>query len=161
MEYINQLAEGDDGCFLCRYRDEPNADEEHLVLWRGARVFAVMNRFPYTAGHMLVAPYEHVDSLGGLGSETMVELMEFLRDTQQILSRAVRAQGFNIGMNIGRCAGVGLPGHLHLHIVPRWEGDTNFMPVFGGARVIPQALDTLYGRLRRMGEELELPKLKP
>jgi len=89
----------------------------------------------------------------------MCEMMEMVRDLQSVLTRAIGAHGFNVGMNIGRCAGAGLPGHLHLHVVPRWSGDTNFMSVLGDIRVIPQALDQLYERLKEVSSELQLPKL--
>lgn len=159
MEYIDALADPGDGCFLCRYRDNPNADAANMVLWRGEHSFALLNRFPYTGGHSMIAPYAHVSELGGLNSIAMVEIFRFLRDMQRILGQALRADGFNIGMNIGRCAGAGLPGHLHVHIVPRWNGDTNFMSVFGGARVIPQSLESLYSLLRQTGQEMHLPEL--
>ena len=156
MEYISGLAEGDDGCFLCRCRDGAD-DAKDLVLWRGGRALAVLNRFPYTGGHSLVAPLEHLAGPGDLDNETMLELFQMLRDCQRVLEAAVRAQGFNIGMNLGRCAGAGLPGHLHVHVVPRWSGDTNFMPVLGEASVIPVALDKLHGQLRQAARELKLP----
>ncbi len=159
MEYIASLGGDDDGCFLCSNRDLPDDDEKNLVLWRGNKTFAVMNRFPYTGGHVLVAPYDHVADLDGLDADAMVEMMRFLRDLQTILTEALRAQGFNVGMNLGRCAGAGLPGHLHLHIVPRWSGDTNFMAVFGDVRVIPESLENLYRLLRTTGDELSLPNL--
>jgi len=158
LEYIHQLAEGADGCFLCRYRDDREHDEKNLLLWRGRRSLMVLNRFPYTGGHSLVAPFEHVANLSDLDGETLCEMMEMLADAQQVLAHALRAEGFNVGMNIGRCAGAGLPGHLHVHIVPRWSGDTNFMSVFGGTRVISAALDELYRQLRQAGEELRLPR---
>jgi len=159
IEYIQSLAGDDDTCFLCRYRDEPDRDSENLLLWRGEECFAVMNRFPYTGGHMLVAPLEHVGGLEDIPCATMCEMMEMVRDLQSVLTRAIGAHGFNVGMNIGRCAGAGLPGHLHLHVVPRWSGDTNFMSVLGDIRVIPQALDQLYERLKEVSAELQLPKL--
>ena len=159
MEYIDSLTDDQDDCFLCRFRDEPADDEKNLVLWRGRRTLAVLNRFPYTAGHSMVAPLQHVGDLGDLDGETLAEMMQLLQDLQRLLTDAVRAHGFNIGMNIGRCAGAGLPGHLHAHIVPRWRGDTNFMAVFSGARVISQSLDTLYAQLRRSAEKLGLPSL--
>ncbi len=160
MAYIRSLS-GDlpDGCFLCRYRDEPEKDDENLVIWRGNRCFAVMNRFPYTGGHSLVSPMEHVPSLADLDGETMQEMMEMTRDLQEALDEAVFAHGYNVGMNIGRCAGAGLPGHLHLHIVPRWSGDTNFMPVFGDVRVVPESLEVILARLRDVSKKLGLPKL--
>jgi len=160
IEYIQSLSDDDDGCFLCRYRDDKRSkDAENLLLWRGKNCFAVMNRFPYTGGHMLVAPLEHVAGLEDLSGAVMCEMMEMVRDLQVALKRAIGAHGFNVGMNIGRCAGAGLPGHLHLHVVPRWNGDTNFMSVLGDMRVIPQALSQLHRQLRNVSSELELPKL--
>lgn len=158
LEYIQQLDEGAEGCFLCRYRDEPDNDEANLVLWRGTHCFAVLNRFPYTGGHSMVAPYAHVAGLDELDADVLREMVEMLADCQQVLAEALRAMGFNIGMNIGRCAGAGLPGHLHVHIVPRWAGDTNFMSVFGGTRVISASLETLYADLREAGRRLDLPR---
>lgn len=159
MEYIDALSEPPGACFLCRYAQEPAADERNWVLWRGTRCLAMLNRFPYTGGHSMIAPYAHVADVADLDAETMLEILRLLRDTQRILKKAVNAEGFNIGINIGRCAGAGLPGHLHVHVVPRWSGDTNFMSVFGGARVIPQSLDALYQALRRAAEDLKLPSL--
>lgn len=159
MEYINGLAVGDDACFLCRYRDLAGQDPQNYILWRGRKCFALLNRFPYTGGHSMVAPFDHVGDLAELDAAAMAEMMAMLRDLQQALGRAVHAQGFNIGINIGRCAGAGLPGHLHAHVVPRWSGDTNFMTVFGGVRVIPQSLDQVYAAVRAAAAELGLPKL--
>ncbi len=159
IEYIQSLGGDGDTCFLCRYRDEASKDSENLLLWRGEECFAVMNRFPYTGGHMLVAPLEHVSGLEDLSGAAMCEMMEMVRDLQSVLTRAIGAHGFNVGMNIGRCAGAGLPGHLHLHVVPRWNGDTNFMSVLGDIRVIPQALTQLYEQLQEASDELQLPKL--
>ncbi len=159
IEYINALSEGDDGCFLCRYRDDTGNDAGNLVLWRGKRSFAVLNRFPYTGGHSMVAPYEHAAGLDELDAETITEMMFMVRDLQKVLTHSIRAQGFNIGINVGKCAGAGLPGHLHIHIVPRWSGDTNFMAVFAAARVIPQSLEDLYAMLLESGKKLSLPKL--
>jgi ATP adenylyltransferase len=159
MKYIDALNEGaQGGCFLCRNRDE-QADEKNFVLWRGVRCFAVLNVFPYTGGHSMVAPLEHVADLADLDAACMTEMMEHVRDLQKVLARVTHAEGFNIGINVGRCAGAGLPGHLHVHIVPRWPGDTNFMSVFGDVRVIPAALEELYRQIRRAAVELKLPKL--
>jgi len=158
MEYIDALSEGAKTCFLCRYRDEPENDAKNFVLWRNRRSFAMLNLFPYTSGHGMVAPMEHVGRLEGLDDETMLELMQGLRDFKNLLTHVVRAEGFNVGLNIGRCAGAGLPGHLHVHIVPRWSGDTNFMPVLGGVRVIPQSLAKLHSHMVRAIEELHLPR---
>lgn len=159
MEYIESLSnENDEGCFLCRGRDEDD-DEKNLILWRGQHCFAVLNRFPYTGGHALVAPLAHIADLADMTGAAMGELMEMLRDLQHLLSQTINAEGFNVGINIGQCAGAGLPGHLHAHIVPRWRGDTNFMSVFGDVRVIPTSLASLYTQLTNKARELHLPKL--
>lgn len=154
MEYIRELADGHDDCFLCRYRQNPAEDVRQLVLWRRPLTMTVMNRFPYTTGHLMVAPLEHKGQLAELDEPVLTELMTSLRDAQTLLGRVVRPDGFNVGINFGRCAGAGLPGHLHLHIVPRWEGDTNFMAVLGDVRVIPRSLDELYAALRTASREL-------
>lgn len=155
MEYIDSLSDPEDnGCFLCKYSDEPQNDKKHLVVRRGQKCFAVMNRFPYTGGHMLIAPYAHVANLEDLDRDTMCELMEMTRDIQKILQAAICPQGFNIGINIGRCSGAGLPEHIHLHIVPRWSGDTNFMSVLGDVRVIPQALEKIHENLLLQAEKI-------
>jgi ATP adenylyltransferase len=158
-EYIQSLRNDDDTCFLCRCRDESHQDEANLVLWRGRRCLAVLNRYPYTGGHALVAPLEHVGHMADLDAETMLEMMEMLRDLRDALAEAVGANGFNVGINLGRCAGAGLPGHLHAHIVPRWPGDTNFISVFDDARVIPASLEALYHAIREASERLGLPRL--
>ena len=154
-EYIRSLADHqDDDCFLCRYRDQPERDRENLVLWRRSSCLAVLNRFPYTGGHALVAPLVHVPDLAGLDAPTMQEMMEMLRDLQAVLGEGLGSHGFNIGMNVGQCAGAGLPGHLHAHIVPRWNGDTNFMSVFDQIRVIPMSLESIYDALGAAADRL-------
>jgi len=115
----------------------------------------ILNRFPYTGGHVLIAPYEHIPDLAGLPIATMTELMEMTRDIQLVTQHAINPQGFNIGMNLGRCSGAGLPGHLHIHVVPRWDGDTNFMSSLGNVRVIPEFLEKTYDRFRTATEELK------
>ena len=155
MEYIAGLSAPEGECFLCSTRNaEPNDDRKNLLLWRGDSCICILNRFPYTGGHTLIAPYDHVGDLSDLPIATMTELMEMLRDIQQVMNHTINPHGFNIGINIGRCAGAGLPGHLHIHIVPRWDGDTNFMPVFGDVRVIPEFLETTYDRFRQATDEL-------
>ena len=140
MDYINGLAGDDHGCFLCEYRDAPDRDAENFVLWRSGATLVLLNRFPYTNGHVLLAPTVHAAKLEEIPGDVLCELALRTRDAQRVLRGALSPQGFNIGLNIGRCAGAGLPGHLHYHIVPRWNGDTNFMSVVGDARVIPQEL---------------------
>ena len=145
MQYIQNVLE--DGCFLCRAWESDN-DPDNLVLWRGQRAFVILNRFPYSNGHLMVATVRHGQELTGLEDRELLELMQATARMQRVLEEVVRAQGFNIGFNLGRVAGAGLADHLHLHIVPRWEGDTNFMPVLGQVKVIPQALEELYHKLK-------------
>jgi ATP adenylyltransferase len=157
IEYIHTLAEPDQGCFLCRARDQTDRDEDNLLLWRTPRCLVVMNRFPYTAGHLLIAPAGHVASMDDVAREVSGEMMELTRDCLNLLRRTIHAEGFNVGINIGRCAGAGLPDHLHLHVVPRWGGDTNFMAVLGDIRVVAQSLKELRQQLLRAGAEQGLP----
>ena len=153
MKYINDLNNPQD-CFLCRYAEDPANDPENLILWRTGLTLTCLNRFPYTNGHLLVAPAAHKASLQELSETEMLELMQMLTRAQRTLAKAVKPQGFNVGLNLGRCAGAGLPGHLHFHIVPRWEGDTNFMAVTGEVRVIPQDLDDSYQLLKTAAANL-------
>jgi len=160
MAYIETLAERDkDSCFLCDYWNEPHRDAENHVLWRTKRSFVVMNLYPYSNGHMLICPAAHKATMDELDADEMLEMMRLTRDVHKVLARAVNAQGANVGMNFGHCAGAGLPDHLHVHVVPRWAGDTNFMTVLGDVRVIPQALDAVYNRMREVADELNLPSL--
>jgi ATP adenylyltransferase len=142
------LTGADRDCFLCRaaadYRDGPLVDRRLLVAGRAAHAVVVLNRFPYNNGHLLVAPRRHVGPLGELSRDEHVECMEWLVRLTEVLSDRLRAEGFNIGLNLGRVAGAGLPGHLHWHLVPRWNGDHNFMTATAGTRVIPQSLDALW-----------------
>lgn len=149
MEYIHQLNEPEGSCFLCTARDNPQDDDRNFVLVRGKHSFIILNRFPYSNGHMLIAPNLHSGDLSMIDDETMLEMMLFLRDMKHLLSCAIGAQGFNVGLNLNHCAGAGLPDHLHMHIVPRWMGDTNFMSVLDGVRVIPEAIDKTYKKLRK------------
>ncbi len=162
--YLKSLGEKEknpagSGCFLCDYWAHPRQDAENLVLWRTGRCLALFNRFPYTGGHLLIAPAEHIRSMEEMGEQTMLEMMQLARDAQKVLTEAIHPQGFNIGINIQRCAGAGLPDHIHMHLVPRWEGDTNFMAVTGQVRVISQALEELYGQLREISQKLDLPNV--
>lgn len=149
LAYIKSAHEApsDAGCFLCRYRDD-DADEENLVVARGPRVFVVLNRFPYNNGHLLIAPLAHKGELSDVEDPEHLDAMRQLGRMVEICRRVLNADGFNIGLNLGRPAGAGLPGHLHWHLVPRWNGDTNFMTVVDDVRVISQSLKALYGLLR-------------
>lgn len=156
MEYIDSLSTPDDGCFLCHYHEHPENDAEQLVVRRSQRGMVLLNRFPYSNGHMLITPYEHVGSFEQLPDETLLELMQLTRDTKLVLEKAFNAQGFNVGINIGHCAGAGLPDHIHIHIVPRWAGDTNYMAVIGDVKVMPMALVRSYERFVEVAGELGL-----
>jgi ATP adenylyltransferase len=122
-------------------------DRAYLVLTRRKNAFLMMNRYPYTVGHLMAVPYRKVGELGALGENEVAELFSLVVRGQTILRKVMKAQGFNIGMNIGECAGAGVPDHLHIHIVPRWSGDTNFMPMLSGTRVISESLQNLYEKL--------------
>ncbi len=136
----------DTGCFLCRGLAAADDRQHHIVL-RTARSAVVLNRFPYNNGHLLVAPLAHKGRLDELSDGELLDLQVTLRRMIAVLDRAMKPDGYNVGLNLGKVAGAGLPGHLHWHIVPRWNGDTNFMPVLADVKVIPQSLDTLYDLL--------------
>lgn len=147
MTYINGIGNSG-GCFLCAARDSKD-DRGAMVFLRRPHAFAVLNRFPYNNGHTLVVPEPHVGSLADLGDAELLALMTLSRDVMAVLDRLLKPDGYNVGFNFGRTAGAGLPEHLHLHIVPRWNGDTNFMPVLGETKVIPQALEDVYDRIAK------------
>ncbi len=153
MKYISEMGNSDD-CFLCGYFSSPQDDADNLVLWRSEVSLVCLNRFPYTNGHLLIAPAAHKPDLSDLDETEMLELLRMLSKAQQALKVAMNPQGFNVGMNLGRCAGAGLPGHLHFHIVPRWQGDTNFMAVTGEVRVIPQDLTESYQAIKAAAQTL-------
>ena len=115
-------------------------DEANLVIARDRTCFALLNRYPYTGGHLMVVPYKQTADLNGLADGELAELMQLVRRCQQALAHVMNPDGFNIGLNLGKCAGAGIVEHLHIHVVPRWNGDTNFMPVLAGTTVVPQAL---------------------
>lgn len=143
MEYI--LSDKDDGCFLCRTFNMPaRHDRENLLLYRGEHCAVVLNRYPYNNGHLMVCPYRHLSDFEEMTAEEMNELNELTVRGIRALKATMNPEGFNVGFNLGGAAGAGLKDHIHQHIVPRWIGDTNFMPVLGDTRVIPQSLeDTL------------------
>lgn len=146
MKYI--LNSRKKGCFLCDIcQDDKN--EQNLVLKRGKSNFLLLNKYPYNNGHLMIAPYRHVDRLESMHEPEMTEMMQLASTACKALRKSLHPDGFNLGLNIGTAAGAGLKDHIHLHIVPRWEGDTNFMPVFGEVKVIPQPLDELWRKLRK------------
>jgi ATP adenylyltransferase len=141
-------------CPFCDYlAQEKGHDAENYVLVRGEHAFIVLNRYPYSNGHLMVLPNRHVSRLTDLDPDTQAELMWLTTYSTDILKRAYHAHGFNVGINLGKAAGAGMEPHLHIHIVPRWEGDTNFMPVIGHTRVLPESLADTYARLRALVDE--------
>ena len=145
------------GCFICGSLQSPQDDDKNLVLWRCDRSIVMLNRFPYNNGHLLIAPARHIADLDLADDEELLELTKLIRESRKALSLAIKPHGFNVGMNFGRCAGAGLPDHLHIHIVPRWDGDTNFMSVCNSTEVISQSLTELLGLLRQISKEHNLP----
>ncbi len=136
-----------EGCVFCEAPKQTD-DKETKVLYRGENIYIIMNRFPYSNGHLLIVPYRHVGDFLALTSEESHEIMDITHIGVQILKTVCNADGFNIGFNLGVAAGAGVPDHLHQHIVPRWNGDTGFMTTFGDVKVIPEDLDTTYDKLK-------------
>ena len=147
------------GCFICHNLKHPEDDDKNLVLWRTDKSIVIPNRYPYNNGHLLIAPARHIPDLEDATDEEMLEMIKLIRESQKALSQAIKPHGFNVGMNFGRCAGAGLPGHLHIHIVPRWNGDTNFMAVCASTDVISQSLTELLDLLKKISKEQNLPSL--
>ncbi|MCD6555311.1 MAG: HIT family hydrolase [Chloroflexi bacterium] len=145
MRYLT--GEKEKGCIFCT-RIAESRDRENYILYRGERGFLILNLYPYNNGHMMAVPYNHVASLEDLDTETLTELMLLVNKGLAALREAMSPQGFNVGVNIGEVAGAGVAGHVHIHVVPRWGGDTNFMPILADTRVVPELLDQTYERLR-------------
>jgi ATP adenylyltransferase len=135
-----------DPCVFCDAAAAKD-DRDTLILLRGDKNFVILNRYPYTSGHLMVVPYAHVADLASADAEALAEMMRLAQRLQTALQNTYRPEGFNIGMNLGRAAGAGIVGHLHLHVLPRWAGDANFMTVVGETRVEPEELGTTYDRL--------------
>jgi len=144
MEYI--LGNRPKGCIFCP-EGNGESDEERLILYRGERIVVMMNRYPYSNGHLLVAPWKHVSGLDGLADEELLDLIRTVQRSVEALQGCMAPDGFNVGLNLGTVAGAGVEAHVHFHIVPRWNGDTNFMTVFADVRVIPEHLQQTYRRL--------------
>ncbi len=148
MKYIqNHAEEKDKACFFCHAVANP-AEPETLVVLRGQNAFVILNKFPYTSGHLMVAPFDHLPSLEDLRPEVRAEMMELVSRSIQVLRQVYKPQAFNMGANIGEAAGAGVPGHVHIHVVPRWAGDTNFMSALAGTRVLPESLETTCQRIQ-------------
>ena len=145
--YISKIAARQKTCVFCSILAD-NKDREHLIFIRQSLAYAVLNLYPYSNGHCLIVPNRHVADISKLSQEEYVQLMELLRQTKGLLQEAFEPQGFNVGMNLGRIAGAGIPGHVHVHIVPRWKGDHNFMPVTAATKVISQSLKVIYKKIK-------------
>jgi ATP adenylyltransferase len=156
MEYLwspwryKYIAAGDSdgGCVFCRVQQQ-GSDRENLIIHRASLNFMILNLFPYTSGHLMIVPYEHTASLASVGEPATTEMMALAKKAQLALQSEYRPDGFNIGMNLGRNAGAGVADHIHLHVVPRWAGDANFVSIIGETRVLPEDLATTYDRLRK------------
>jgi ATP adenylyltransferase len=148
MAYIGRdTSQDDEGCFLCA-KSRQQDDEANLILARGTRGFVIMNLYPYNSGHLMIAPYAHVPSIEELDAPTLTELMVLAQRCLAALRTALHPDGFNLGFNLGKVAGAGLADHVHLHVVPRWNGDTNFMPVLADVKVMPDLLQNTYRQIR-------------
>jgi ATP adenylyltransferase len=145
-KYISKARETE-GCIFC-VKPAANSDAEEWIVHRGKYNFVILNAFPYTSGHVMVAPYEHVATPEDAREETLVEMMLLVRRCVSALRAAYRPDGVNLGMNIGEAAGAGVAGHIHMHVLPRWIGDANFMTTVGETRVIPEDLNETYGKIR-------------
>ena len=141
-------AERETGCVFCRVQRQ-GSDRENLIIHRGSLNFVILNLFPYTSGHLMIVPYEHTASLTSIGEPVTTEMMALTKEAQASLEEEYRPDGFNIGMNLGRSAGAGVAEHIHLHFVPRWAGDANFVSIIGETRVLPEDLATTYDRLMK------------
>jgi ATP adenylyltransferase len=148
LEYVKDASkDNEDQCIFCAAL-QAGDDEKNLIVHRGDRCFVILNKFPYTNGHLMVAPYDHIDSLQELGAETVAELMALVQRGMIALESSYSPHGYNVGVNQGRVAGAGVEHHIHMHVVPRWGGDTNFMPVLGDTRVMNQTLEDSYETVR-------------
>lgn len=152
MAYMSGQASAT-GCVLCDLAHaDPAHDAENLVLYRGQHCFVVMNLYPYNTGHLMVVPNAHTADLVGLDEESASELFALTRRCVALLGEGFKPHGYNLGMNLGKMAGAGIAEHLHMHIVPRWTGDTNFFPIIGGTKLVPQKLEESYALLRPLFE---------
>jgi len=150
MEYI-LTPKSEDGCIFCEALKQPDGPE-NLIVRRGPKSFVMLNRFPYTSGHLMIVPYEHQPSLELLEADSRADIMDLASRAIQVLQLIYTPQGFNLGMNIGSAAGAGISEHVHLHVVPRWVGDTNFMSSVSQTRVLPELLEETYRRVREAWE---------
>jgi ATP adenylyltransferase len=159
IKYIQGLNTQKGECFICHNLKNPQEDEQNFVLWRTSSSIVVLNHYPYNNGHLLIAPARHVGELGQLNDDELMDIMKLIRETQKVLSLVLKPHGFNVGMNFGRCAGAGLPEHLHIHVVPRWDGDTSFINICSDTKIVSQSLIELLSQLKQASKEHNLPQL--
>ncbi len=145
MEYI--MSRKGEGCIFCE-KIADNDDKANHILHRGEKCYVMLNLYPYNNGHLMVIPYQHAPSPEQLEEDELIEMMLMVNMSLETLRRAMHPDGFNVGINVGKAAGAGIEGHVHIHIVPRWKADTNFMPVFSNTRVIPELMDDTYRKLK-------------
>jgi ATP adenylyltransferase len=154
LPYIESAPKTSVGCIFVDLPAQEN-DRENLILYRGRAAFVMLNAFPYTNGHLMVAPYKHTAEMSDLDDDELLEINQLVARCLRWIGRAYKPEGYNIGVNLGSAAGAGIPTHIHWHIVPRWEGDTNFMTTVGEVRVLPQSLEESYDRLLKASEETD------
>lgn len=154
MEYVLQAGKG--GCFFCKKCRRKKQDTANFVLYRNKSSFVVLNIYPYTYGHLMVAPFRHVRYFSQLSDEDIFYFTRALQVAEDAIRRAIKPHGLNMGLNIGKVAGAGIRDHIHLHIVPRWKGDTNFMPIFSEIKVLPERLDITYRKLKPYFKEKKI-----
>jgi ATP adenylyltransferase len=152
--YVSHAADDSGGCVFCNAASA-SSDKENLILWRGRHAYALLNLYPYTTGHLMVTPYAHVAELSAVSAEALAEMMSLAQHAERILKQVYRCDGLNVGMNLGRAAGAGIAAHLHLHVLPRWFADANFMTTIGESRVIPEDLETTWGKLQPLFQGIE------
>jgi len=149
QEYISKttIDNSQATCIFCEAQQNPARDPETFIVHRGVHNFVILNRYPYISGHLMIAPNTHLGELSAAGKEVTDEMMDLVKRSQVALREIYRAEGFNVGMNVGRAAGAGIADHVHMHVLPRWSGDTNFMTTVGETRVLPEDLLTTYAKL--------------
>ncbi len=147
IEYIQQ-EKSDNQCFICEILEE-DKDKENLILFRGEKAIVMLNKYPYIAGHLMVAPKHHTAEIDSLHPATYQEMWQLMSKSVLVLKESIKPEGFNIGINLGKVSGAGLKTHIHIHIVPRWSGDTNFMPILTNTRVISEALEKTYDKFMK------------
>jgi ATP adenylyltransferase len=150
--YSYILKEKTKGCILCK-KYKANLDEQNLIVKRGKLAYILMNLYPYNNGHLMIAPYRHIAKLSSLDDDELFELMKLAQLSEKVLEKVYHPDGFNMGINIGKVAGAGINDHLHLHIVPRWDGDTNFLAAIGETKVIPESIEDAYKKLKNAFEK--------